>query len=227
MTQERTAVVTGGASGIGEATAARLRRDGLRVVTLDLAPGADHQVDVTDEAGLAALADAIGPVDILVNSAGVVGPNRPLVETSRAEWEQTFAINVLGTVATMRLWIPGMVERGWGRVVNLASMAGKDGNPNLAAYSATKGAVIALTKSAGKELATTGVLVNAVAPAVIATPLNAATAPDVLAHITSLIPMRRVGRADEVAALIAWLCSDDVSFSTGAVYDISGGRATY
>lgn len=227
MTEQRTAVVTGGASGIGAATAARLRRDAVRVVTLDLAPGADHQVDVTDEAALAGLAGLIGPVDVVVNSAGVVGPNRPLVDTSRAEWEQTFAINVLGTVATMRLWIPGMVERGWGRIVNLASMAGKDGNPNLAAYSASKGAVIALTKSAGKELATTGVLVNAVAPAVIATPLNAATAPDVLAHITSLIPMRRVGRADEVAALIAWLCSDEVSFSTGAVYDISGGRATY
>lgn len=227
MTEQRTAVVTGGASGIGAATAARLRRDAVRVVTLDLAPGADHQVDVTDEAALATLAGIIGPVDVVVNSAGVVGPNRPLVDTFRAEWEQTFAINVLGTVATMRLWIPGMVERGWGRIVNLASMAGKDGNPNLAAYSASKGAVIALTKSAGKELATTGVLVNAVAPAVIATPLNAATAPDVLAHITSLIPMRRVGRADEVAALIAWLCSDEVSFSTGAVYDISGGRATY
>lgn len=227
MTEQRTAVVTGGASGIGAATAGRLRRDGVRVVTLDLAPGADHQVDVTDEAALATLAGIIGPVDVVVNSAGVVGPNRPLVDTFRAEWEQTFAINVLGTVATMRLWIPGMVERGWGRIVNLASMAGKDGNPNLAAYSASKGAVIALTKSAGKELATTGVLVNAVAPAVIATPLNAATAPDVLAHITSLIPMRRVGRADEVAALIAWLCSDEVSFSTGAVYDISGGRATY
>lgn len=227
MTAGRTAVVTGGASGIGAATAARLRRDGIRVVTLDLAPGADHQVDVTDEAALAALAGAIGPVDIVVNSAGVVGPNRPLMDTTSAEWQRTFAVNVLGTVATMRLWIPGMVDRGWGRVVNLASMAGKDGNPNLAAYSATKGAVIALTKSAGKELATTGVLVNAVAPAVIATPLNAETAPDVLAHITSLIPMRRVGRADEVAALIAWLCSDEVSFSTGAVYDISGGRATY
>lgn len=227
MTTGRTAIVTGGASGIGAATAARLRRDGVRVITLDLAPGADHRVDVTDEASLAAVASLVGPVDILVNSAGIVGPNRPLVDTSRAEWEQTFAVNVLGTVATMRLWIPGMVERGWGRIVNLASMAGKDGNPNLAAYSATKGAVIALTKSVGKELATTGVLVNAVAPAVIATPLNAATSPDVLAHITSLIPMRRVGRAEEVAALIVWLCSDEVSFSTGAVYDISGGRATY
>ncbi len=227
MSAGRTAVVTGGASGIGAAAAERLRRDGIRVVTLDRAQGADHLVDVTDDAALAAVVASIGAVDILVNSAGIVGPNKPLVETTRAEWEQTFAVNVLGTVATMRAFVPGMVERGWGRIVNLASMAGKDGNPNLAAYSATKGAVIALTKSAGKELATTGVLVNAVAPAVIATPLNDATAPEVLAHITSLIPMRRVGRAEEVAELIAWLCSDQVSFSTGAVYDISGGRATY
>lgn len=227
MTGVRTAVVTGGASGIGAATAARLRRDGVRTVTLDRAPGADHVIDVTDEAALVAVARVLGPVDILVNSAGIVGPNKPLLETTAAEWELTFAVNVLGTVATMRAFIPGMVERGWGRVVNLASMAGKDGNPNLSAYSATKGAVIALTKSAGKELATTGVLVNAVAPAVIATPLNDATSPEVLAHITSLIPMRRIGRPDEVAELIAWLCSEQVTFSTGAVYDISGGRATY
>ena len=226
MSVDRTAVVTGGASGIGAAAAARLRADGIGVITLDRAPGADRQVDVTDEAAISAVIAAIGPVDILVNSAGIVGPNKPLVETTTAEWELTFGVNVLGTVATMRACIPGMVERGWGRIVNLASMAGKDGNPNLAAYSATKGAVIALTKSAGKELATTGVLVNAVAPAVIATPLNDATSPEVLAHITGLIPMRRVGRAEEVAELIAWLCSDRVSFSTGAVYDISGGRAT-
>ena len=120
-----------------------------------------------------------------------------------------------------------MKENGWGRIVNIASIAGKDGNPKLAAYSASKGAVIAMTKSLGKELATTGVLVNAIAPAVIDTPMNAATSPEVLAHITSLIPMRRVGRPEEVAELVAWLASDRCSFSTGAVYDISGGRATY
>jgi 2-dehydro-3-deoxy-L-rhamnonate dehydrogenase (NAD+) len=120
-----------------------------------------------------------------------------------------------------------MRERGWGRVVNLASMAAKDGNPNLSIYSASKGAVVALAKSAGKELATTGVLVNAIAPAVIATPMNDSTTAEVLAYITSLVPMKRLGRPEEVAELIAFLASDRVSFSTGAVYDISGGRATY
>ena len=150
-----------------------------------------------------------------------------MLEVSDEDWRRTFDVNVFGTFAMTRALAPGMVARGWGRVVNLASMAGKDGNPNLAAYSASKAAVIGLTKSLGKELATTGVLVNAIAPAVIATPMNASTAPEVLAHITGLIPMKRVGRPEEVAALAAWLCSDEVSFSTGAVYDISGGRATY
>jgi 3-oxoacyl-[acyl-carrier protein] reductase len=120
-----------------------------------------------------------------------------------------------------------MVEKGWGRIVTFASMAGKDGNPNLSIYSATKAAVIALTKSVGKELATTGVLVNAITPAVIETPMNQNTSAEVLAHLASLIPMKRIGRAEEVAELVAWLCSDKVSFSTGAVYDISGGRASY
>ncbi|CAH0138000.1 2-dehydro-3-deoxy-L-rhamnonate dehydrogenase (NAD(+)) [Arthrobacter sp. Bi26] len=127
----------------------------------------------------------------------------------------------------MRAFVPGMVERRWGRVVNFASMAGKDGSPNLSIYSESKAAVIALTKSSGKELATTGVLVNAIAPAVIATPMNDNTSSEVLARITSLIPMKRVGKAEEVAELVAWLSSEKVSFSTGAVYDISGGRATY
>jgi 3-oxoacyl-[acyl-carrier protein] reductase len=142
-------------------------------------------------------------------------------------WQRTFAVNVVGTVNTCQAFLPGMIGRGWGRVVNIASMAGKDGNPGMAAYSASKAAVIGLTKSLGKELATTGVLANAIAPAVISTPMNAATAPDALAHLTGLIPMRRLGRPEEVAELIAWLASDRVSFSTGAVYDISGGRATY
>jgi 3-oxoacyl-[acyl-carrier protein] reductase len=226
MATTRTALVTGGASGLGAAAATRLRAEGLQVTTLDLA-NADVTADVADEQALRRVAGQIGPVDVLVNSAGIVGPNKPLLETTVQDWRRVLEVNVLGTVNTMRAFVPGMRDRGWGRVVNIASMAGKDGNPSLSIYSASKAAVIGLTKSAGKELATTGVLVNAIAPAVIATPMNEDTAPEVLAHITSLIPMKRVGRPEEVAELIAFLCSDRVSFSTGAVYDISGGRATY
>jgi 3-oxoacyl-[acyl-carrier protein] reductase len=223
----RRTLVTGGASGLGRACAARLRADGHEVVTVDIAEGADLRVDVTDEAAVAAVVAEIGPVAVLLNSAGIVGPNKSLLETTREEWEATFAVNVHGTVAMCRAVIPGMVERGWGRIVNFASMAGKDGNPQLSAYSASKAAVIGLTKSLGKELATTGVLVNAIAPAVIATEMNLATAPEVLEHLTSLIPMRRIGRPEEVAELVTWLASERCSFSTGAIYDISGGRATY
>lgn len=227
MTETRTALITGGASGLGAAAAERLAAEGLRVVTADLSGTPDLHLDVTDVDAVARATEEVGPVDVLVNSAGIVGPNKPLLETAPDEWRRVFEVNVLGTVNTMRAFVPGMRDRGWGRVVNIASIAGKDGNPNLAIYSATKAAVIGLTKSAGKELATSGVLVNAIAPAVIETPMNQETAPDVLAHITSLIPMKRVGRPEEVAELITFLCSDRVSFSTGAVYDISGGRATY
>jgi NAD(P)-dependent dehydrogenase (short-subunit alcohol dehydrogenase family) len=223
----RRALVTGGASGLGRACAQRLRSEYHDVITVDIADGADHRLDVTDDAAVSRLIAELEPIDILLNSAGIGGPNKPLWETTRAEWETTFAVNVHGTVAMCRAVVPGMVEHGWGRIVNFASMAGKDGNPNLSAYSASKAGVIALTKSLGKELATTGVIVNAIAPAVIATEMNKTTAPDVLAHLTSLIPMKRVGRPEEVAELVAWLASDRCSFSTGAVYDISGGRATY
>jgi 3-oxoacyl-[acyl-carrier protein] reductase len=223
----RRALVTGGASGLGRACARRLRDDHHEVITADIADGADVRLDVTDDDAVAEVVGQLGPIDILLNSAGIVGPNRPLWQTTRAEWDETFAVNVHGTAAMCRAVIPGMTRRGWGRVVNFASMAGKDGNPNLSAYSASKAAVIGLTKSLGKELAVSGVLVNAIAPAVIATEMNARTAPDVLAHITSLIPMQRVGQPEEVAELVAWLASERCSFSTGAVYDISGGRATY
>ncbi|HEY1596982.1 MAG TPA: SDR family NAD(P)-dependent oxidoreductase [Thermoleophilaceae bacterium] len=223
----RRALISGGASGLGRACAERLRAAGHEVITADIAAGADVQLDVTDAAAVADVVSGLGPVDILLNSAGIVGPNKPLWETTEAEWATTFAVNVHGTVALCRAVIPGMRERGWGRIVNFASMAGKDGNPNLSAYSASKAAVIGLTKSLGKEVATSGVLVNAIAPAVIATPMNAKTDPAVLAHITSLIPMGRIGQPEEVADLVAWLVSDQCSFSTGAIYDISGGRATY
>jgi 2-dehydro-3-deoxy-L-rhamnonate dehydrogenase (NAD+) len=221
------ALVTGAMSGIGKATAARLAEDGIRVVTLDRQPGADVCVDLTDESGTKEAVEKIGRIDILVNSAGIVGPNCALWESEAQEWQQTFEVNVFALVRLLRLVVPGMRDRGWGRIVNLASIAGKDGNPNLSSYSASKAAVIGLTKSLGKELATSGVLVNAVAPAVIATEMNASTAPEVLTYLTGLIPMRRLGEAHEVAELVAWLASDRVSFSTGAVYDISGGRATY
>ncbi|MDQ0726721.1 SDR family NAD(P)-dependent oxidoreductase [Microbacterium sp. W4I20] len=223
----RRAIITGGQSGLGAASAERLRADGIEVITFDVSASADFHVDVTDSASVHEAVIAVGPVDILVNSAGIVGPNQPLWDVDPEDWRRTFDVNVHGTYAVTRAVVPGMMERGWGRIVNIASMAGKDGNPNLSAYSASKAAIIGLTKSLGKELAKTGVLVNAIAPAVIDTPMNATTSPDVLAHITSLIPMGRVGRPAEVAALIAWLTSDQCSFSTGAVYDISGGRASY
>jgi NAD(P)-dependent dehydrogenase (short-subunit alcohol dehydrogenase family) len=221
------AIITGGESGLGAACADRLRADGIEVISFDVSPAADYRVDVRDAASIAAAVADVGPVDILINSAGIVGPNKPMIESDPAAWERTFDVNVHGTFRVIQAVAPGMVERGWGRIVNIASMAGKDGNPNLSAYSASKAAVIGMTKSLGKELAKTGVLVNVIAPAVIDTPMNATTSPEVLSHITSLIPMGRVGKASEVAALVAWLTSDECSFSTGAVYDISGGRATY
>jgi 3-oxoacyl-[acyl-carrier protein] reductase len=223
----RTALVTGGLSGLGAATVARLREEGIKVFTVDIADGADFQMDVTHFNAVAKLPSQLPRIDILVTSAGIVGPNIPLLQTEEQQWKQVFDINVLGTASFIKAFAPAMVENGWGRIVTFASMAAKDGNPNLSIYSATKAAVVALTKSVGKELATTGVLVNTVAPAVIETPMNKDTSDEVLARLTSLIPMKRIGKAEEVAELVAWLCSDKVSFSTGAVYDISGGRATY
>ena len=223
----RTALVTGGLSGLGAATVTRLREEGIKVFTVDIADGADFQMDVTDFDAVAKLPSQLPRIDILVTSAGIVGPNIPLLQTEEQQWKQVFDINVLGTASFIKAFAPAMVENGWGRIVTFASMAAKDGHPNLSIYSATKAAVVALTKSVGKELATTGVLVNTVAPAVIETPMNKDTSDEVLARLTSLIPMKRIGKAEEVAELVAWLCSDKVSFSTGAVYDISGGRATY
>jgi 3-oxoacyl-[acyl-carrier protein] reductase len=233
----RTALVTGGASGIGLAVAHRLTADGLSVAIADLneqtlaaAAGSftsAHRLDVADSGAVEALIEDIGPVDVLVNSAGIVGPNMPVWDVDDDAWALTMAINVTGTFNTMRAVLPSMRERGWGRIVNIASIAGKEGNPNLAAYSASKAAVIGLTKSVGKETATDGVIVNAVAPAVISTPMNDDTEPETVDYMVSKIPMGRLGLPEEVAALVSWLSSDEVTFSTGHTYDISGGRATY
>ncbi len=223
----RTAVVTGGMSGIGAAVVKRLAGDGFRVVTLDVVEDADLVVDVSSEQDLHAVADRLSQVDVLVNSAGIIGPNVPVVEADTAQWRRTLEVNLTGAFLMCKAVIPGMTARGWGRIVNVASIAGKEGNPNLAAYSASKAGLIGLTKSLGKELAGSGVLVNAVTPAVIATPMNAATSQEMLDYMVQRIPLGRVGEAYEVAALIAFLSSEECSFSTGAVFDISGGRATY
>ena len=233
----RTALVTGAASGIGRACARRLATEGLHVAAADLQTDllgqiADemasvHTLDVTDFAAVQAAVAEIGDVDVVVNSAGIVGPQVPIWEMPLEDWERTLAVNLTGTFNTIKATIGGMRQRGWGRIVNIASIAGKEGNPNMVGYSASKAAVIGLTKSVGKEVARDGVLVNAIAPAVIATPMNADTEPHVLEYMLSKIPMGRLGLVDEVAELVSWLSSDACSFSTSAVYDISGGRATY
>src|ERR1700674_5192318 len=224
----RSAIVTGGASGIGAAIAHRLRSAGVEVHTLDFTAAPDTiQVDVTDEEACRRAVSGSEPVDILVNSAGAAGQNAPTWKLPDGEFERVVAINLAGTYYMCRAVIPGMVSRGWGRIVNIASIAGKEGNPNAAAYSASKAGVIGLTKALAKEVAGTGVLVNCVTPAVIATPMLEQVSEEHLRYMVSKIPMGRVGQPDEVAALVSWLCSDECSFSTGAVFDISGGRATY
>ncbi len=233
----RRALVTGGASGIGLASAHRLNTDGLEVFVADVnevqlaavepTVSGIGILDVSDPGAVNALVAELSPIDVLVNSAGVVGPNLPIWDVPDDGWAYTMAVNLTGTFNTMKAVLPQMRERGWGRIVNIASIAGKEGNPNLSAYSASKAGVIGLTKSVAKEVAQDGVIVNSVAPAVIATPMNEDTAQHVLDYMISKIPMGRVGQPEEVAALVSWLASDECSFSTGQAYDISGGRATY
>jgi 2-dehydro-3-deoxy-L-rhamnonate dehydrogenase (NAD+) len=225
--QNRTAVVTGALSGIGQAAVERLRSDGVTVITLDLNDGADYPLDVSDAAAVVAAAASIGPVDILVNSAGIGRIGKPVWETPNEDWAAQIAVNLTGTFLTCKAFTPGMIDKGWGRIVNIASMAGKEGNAFSGAYSASKAGVIALTKSLGKELATTGVLANAIAPGVIETPMNKTASEEDIAVLAAKIPMGRMGRPGEVSELIAYLSSDKVSFSTGFTYDLSGGRATY
>jgi len=242
----RCAVVTGGARGIGRAIVERFVRSGARVAIWDRdgqqaavaareidANGAVHAqtIDVTDiaavEAALKATEDAQGPTDILVTSAGITGPIATVADYPPEEWRRVIEIDLIGVYACLRAVGPGMSARGYGRIVNIASIAGKEGNPNASAYSAAKAGVIALTMSMGKELAESGVLVNAVAPAVIETELFAQMTEQHIAWMTSKIPMNRVGQPGEAAALVAWLSSEECSFSTGATFDLSGGRATY
>ncbi len=228
--------MTGGASGIGAAVARRLVAEGAQVASLDLEAADTEGVlalagDVSRSADVEEAArrveSELGPIDVLVCSAGVPGQSLPSMEISDEEWRRVLGINADGVFYCNRAVGPGMVERGYGRIVNLASIAGKEGNPMAAAYSASKAAVIGMTKAIGKDLARTGVLVNCVAPAVIETPILEGVSQEHIDYMVERIPMGRMGSADEVAALICWLASEECSFSTGATYDISGGRAVY
>jgi 2-dehydro-3-deoxy-L-rhamnonate dehydrogenase (NAD+) len=232
----RVALVTGGSSGIGAATVQRLLAEGARVASLDVHANGTAGVlslegDVSRSADVEAAVDAahraLGPIDILVCSAGVPGASLATVDVTDEEWRRVMGINADGVFFSNRAVIPGMVERGYGRIVNVASIAGKEGNPMAGAYSASKAAVIGLTKAIGKDLARTGVLVNCVAPAVIETPILDGITEEHIGYMIDRIPMGRMGEPEEVAALICWLASDECSFSTGATYDISGGRAVY
>jgi NAD(P)-dependent dehydrogenase (short-subunit alcohol dehydrogenase family) len=237
----RNAVVTGGASGLGFAIASRLVASGAKVVIWDVdreagqaarqLSGSSIAADVSD---LTSVTNAlqrtlalVPTVDIFVNNAGISGPNAKLWEYPVDDWKKIFAVNVEGTFYCCRAVVPLMRERNYGRIVNIASVAGKDGNPNASAYSASKAAVIALTKSLGKELADTSVRVNCVTPAAVRTPLLSQMTQAHIDYMLSKIPLGRLGEPQEVAALVAWLASEECSFSTGAVFDLSGGRSTY
>jgi 2-dehydro-3-deoxy-L-rhamnonate dehydrogenase (NAD+) len=239
----RVAIVTGAARGIGRAIADRFSASGARVAIWDIDGAAaantaasimnavDYVADVTDpasiEAALTATTAQIGAPDILVNNAGITGPNHPLDQYPIDDWRRVIEIDLMGVFYCCRAAVPGMRARKRGHIVNIASIAGKEGNPNASAYSAAKAGVIGLTKSLGKELADTGIRVNAVAPAAAQTDIFNQMTEAQIAYMLSKIPMGRFVTVEEIAALVAWLCSDDCSFATGAVFDISGGRATY
>ncbi len=240
----RAAVVTGGAAGIGLAIATRLAASGARVClwdrdraaleTASQALGAGHQgfaLDVASEKEVAAATDAtlkaLGRIDILVCSAGITGPNATLIDYPLADWQQVMDINLTGVFLCNRAIAAKMRDADYGRIVNIASIAGKEGNPNASAYSVSKAGVIALTKSLGKELARTGVRVNCVTPAAVRTGMFGQMTQAHIDFMLSKIPLGRFGTIEEIAAMVAWLCTDECSFSTGAVFDLSGGRAVY
>ncbi len=241
---DRCAVITGGATGLGYAIAQRLLGSGGRVCLWDrdapalaracaeLGPQASSvTVDVSDHAGVVAAVQQtlaqVPAVDALVNSAGVTGPNARLIDYPIDEWHKVMQVNLNGLFYCCREWVPHMRERNYGRIVNIASVAGKDGNPNASAYSASKAAVMALTKSLGKELADGGIRVNCVTPAAVKTAIFDQMKPEFIQFMLSKIPMGRFGTPEEIAAMVGWLCTEDCSFSTGAVFDLSGGRSTY
>lgn len=240
--QGRRAVVTGGARGIGVAVARRFVESGARVAIWDLA-GAQESAqvlgpdalgvatDISDETAvtdaMAATEAALGGVDILVTSAGMTGPTAPLDGHPLASWRRVIDVHLIGAFLCCRAVLPGMIARDWGRIVTIASVAGKEGNVNASSYSAAKAGIIGMTKSLGKELAATGVRANCLAPGLIDTPLMQQLPPEQVAMSLSKIPMGRFGTVEEVAAMVAWMSSQECSFSTGAVFDISGGRATY
>ena len=240
----RTAAITGGAMGIGLAVARRLAAGGARIALWDrdaaalaaarTALGGDTQVfqlDVADAAAVErvaqATAAAFGGIDVLVCSAGITGPNVPLADYPVDEWKRVFDVNVHGVFLCNRAVVPLMQKKDYGRIVNIASVAGKEGNPNASAYSASKAAVIGLTKSLGKELAKTGIRVNCVTPAAVRTAIFDQMTQQHIDFMLSKIPLGRFGTVEEIAAMVCWLASEDCSFSTGAVFDLSGGRATY
>jgi 3-oxoacyl-[acyl-carrier protein] reductase len=225
----RCAVVTGGVQGIGAAIAKRLRASGAKVAIWDL--DGTPRVDVADQASIdgavtRTLAE-LGRIDVLVNNAGIAGPSMPVVDYPVGEWKRVIDIDLNGPFLCCRAVVPHMVKAGYGRIVNIASIAGKEGNPNAAAYAAAKGGLIAFTKALGKELAQTGVLVNCVTPAAAQTAILEQVTPEFAKYMLSKIPMGRFVKVEEIAALVCWLASEECSFSTGAVFDISGGRATY
>lgn len=234
----QTAAITGGAQGIGLAIAERLARDGANVVIWDMNAeaaaeaarrlGGSAQVcDVTDWESVQRAAEASGPISILVNSAGIAGPIAPIEEYDIDTWRQVIDVNLIGTFHTNRAVIPAMKQAGYGRIVNIASVAGKEGNPNASAYAASKAGVIGLTKAVGKELATLDIAVNCVTPAAADTPILKQMTEEFVEYMKSRIPKGRLVEVDEIANMVAWLASPDCSFTTAGVFDISGGRATY